>query len=162
LLVIFREIDTGDIPALFYVRTRTRENAYTLAELHALGITENSVAQKLATSFKGWLCADGDRVVGFSMADRADAELWVIAVLPDYEGRGIGNKLMSLAEEWLAACGCTRAWLTTDVDPTLRAYGFYRQRGWTDWKIENGLRWMDLALSTVKASSSSPGTDSRS
>jgi hypothetical protein len=38
----------------------------------------------------------------------------------------------------------TRAWLTTDVDTTLRAYGFYRPRGWTDWKIENGLRWMEL------------------
>ena len=53
---------------------------------------------------------------------------------------------MALAEEWLAASGCRRAWLTTDLDTTLRAYGFYRKRGWTDWKIERGLRWMELSL----------------
>jgi ribosomal protein S18 acetylase RimI-like enzyme len=78
------------------------------------------------------------------MADRGAGELWVIAVLPDFERTGIGNRLMALAEEWLWASGCKRAWLTTDVDTTLRAYGFYRNRGWVDWKIENGLRWMQL------------------
>lgn len=139
-----REITQADIPALFDVRTRTRENAYTLEELQGLGITPETVAQKLATSFNGWLCSDDDRVVGFCMADRSTGELWVIAVLPQYEGKGIGNTLMSLAEKWLWSSGCRRAWLTTDLDETLRGYGFYRQRGWTDWKLENGLRWMEL------------------
>jgi GNAT superfamily N-acetyltransferase len=78
------------------------------------------------------------------MADRSTAELWVIAVLPQYEGRGIGSMLMSHAEEWLWSTGCARAWLTTDVDTTLRAYGFYRHRGWSDWKLDAGLRWMEL------------------
>lgn len=142
----FREIAAVDVPALFEVRTRTRGNAYTLAELRALGITPDSVVAKLAASFKGWLCVDGGRVVAFCMADRATGELWVVAVLPGYEGRGIGNRLMSLAEAWLAASGCSRAWLTTDIDPALRACGFYRRRGWTDWKIEHGLRWMELRL----------------
>jgi GNAT superfamily N-acetyltransferase len=73
-------------------------------------------------------------------------EFLVIAVLPAYEGRGVGGRLMALTEDWLAAAGCTRAWLTTDVDTTLRAYGFYRRRGWTDWKLERGLRWMELVL----------------
>jgi hypothetical protein len=45
-----------------------------------------------------------------------------------------------------AASGCERAWLTTDLDTTLRAYGFYRNRGWTDWKIERRMRWMELSL----------------
>jgi len=146
--VKFREITAADIPALFDVRTRTRENAYTVEELRNLGITHDSVAEKLAGSFKGWLCVDADRVVAFCMADRSTGELWVIAVLPEYEGRGIGNRLIELAEQWLAASGCARAWLTTDVDPRLRAYGFYRQRGWTDWKVENGLRWMERDLPT--------------
>jgi len=134
------------MPALFHVRTRTRENNYTLEQLTARGITPESVAEKLATSFKGWVCVDADQVVGFCMADCSTGELWVVAVLPEHEGRGIGNSLMSLAEQWLRTCGCARAWLTTDVDSTLRAYGFYRQRGWTDWKVENGLRWMELLL----------------
>jgi GNAT superfamily N-acetyltransferase len=80
------------------------------------------------------------------MADRATGELLVIAVLPEYEGKGVGGRLMALAEDWLAASSCTRAWLTTDVDTSLRAYGFYRKRGWTDWKLERDLRWMELDL----------------
>lgn len=142
----FREIAPADIPALFDVRTRTRENTYTIEQLTDLGITPESVAEKLAASFKGWLCHDADRVVAFCMADRSTGELWVVAVLPEYEGRGIGNRLMSLAEDWLTTCGCTRAWLTTDLDTALRAYGFYCHRGWTEWKVENGLLWMELLL----------------
>ena len=141
----YREVAAADIPAIFYVRTRTRENTYTLEQLHRLGITPESVAAKLAASFKGWLCTVAEQVVAFCMADRSSGELWVIAVLPEYEGLGIGDQLMSFAEQWLWTSGCTRAWLTTDVDTTLRAYGFYRGRGWTDWKIEDGLRWMEIS-----------------
>lgn len=139
-----REIAVADIPDLFHVRTRTRENVLTDEELAGLGITPASVADRLAATFRGWLCSDDGRVVAFCMADRATGELWVVAVLPAYEGRGIGGRLMDHAEGWLWASGCARAWLTTDVDTTLRAYGFYRSRGWVDWKVEGGLRWMQL------------------
>jgi GNAT superfamily N-acetyltransferase len=142
--VTFRAIASADVDALFEVRTRTRENAFTLDELRRLGITPASVRDKLATTFNGWLCADGDRVVAFAMADRSSGELWVIAVLPEHEGKGIGGELMRRAEDWLWSSGCERAWLTTDSDPRLRAYGFYRHRGWTDWKIDGGLRWIEL------------------
>lgn len=142
----FREITAADVPALFHVRTRTRENTLTLEELQRLGITPRTVTESLASSTRGWLCADDGRVVAFCMADRATGELLVVAALPEYEGRGVGGRLMALAEEWLAESGCKRAWLTTDLDTTLRAYGFYRKRGWTDWKIERNLRWMELIL----------------
>jgi GNAT superfamily N-acetyltransferase len=144
--VKFREVTAADVPSLFHVRTRTRENTITLEELERLGINPRSVTEGLRISTKGWVCDDSDRVVGFSMADRATGEFLVIAVPPQYEGKGVGGRLMALAEEWLAASGCKRAWLTTDLDTTLRAYGFYRKRGWTDWKIERGLRWMELSL----------------
>ncbi|WP_088279921.1 N-acetyltransferase [Ideonella sp. A 288] len=147
----FREIATADIPSLFDVRTRTRENGYTLDQLQRLGITPASVEHRLATSFKGWLGTVGDEVVAFCMADAATGELWVIAVLPDFEGLGIGGRLMALAEQWLWQSGCRRAWLTTDLDPARRAYGFYRRRGWTDWKTEDGQRWMELFPATVSA-----------
>ena len=79
------------------------------------------------------------------MADRATGEFLVIAVLPEYEGKGIGGRLMALTKEWLAASGCMRSWLTTDLDTSLRAYGLYCRQGWTDWKIERGLRWMEIS-----------------
>ena len=142
----FREITAVDVPALFHVRTRTRENTMTLEELQRLGITPQSVTDSLGRSVKGWVCDAADRIVAFSMADRATGEVLVVAVLPQYEGQGVGGRLMALAEEWLAASGCKRAWLTTDLDTALRAYGFYRKRGWTDWKIERGMRWMELSI----------------
>ena len=144
--VKFREITAADVPALFHVRTRTRENTMTLEELQRLGINPQSVTESLGKSTKGWVCDDAGRVVAFSMADRETGEFLVIAVLPEYEGNGVGGRLMALAEEWLSASGCTRAWLTTDLDTRLRAYGFYSKRGWTDWKVERGLRWMELQL----------------
>jgi GNAT superfamily N-acetyltransferase len=80
------------------------------------------------------------------MGDRSTGELLVLALLPQYEGRGIGGNLIQCVENWLARSGCKRAWLTTGLDQNLRAYGFYRHLGWTDWKIERGLRWMERSL----------------
>ena len=142
-----RNITSADIPALFDVRPRTRENALTVEQLHDLGITPESVATWLEGSKSGWLCesATGE-VVGFCMADCSTGELLVIALLPTHEGRGFGGRLMQCAEDWLVHSGCSRAWLTTDLDQTLRAYGFYRHRGWNDWKLERGMRWMQLTL----------------
>jgi GNAT superfamily N-acetyltransferase len=146
-----REITSADVPALFFVRPRTRENTLTLEELRTLGITPESVTGWLLGTTKGWLCeAANSEVAGFCMADRSTGELLVIALLPEHEGLGIGKRLMQRAETWLAQSGCERAWLTTDLDPNLRAYGFYLHRGWTDWKLESGLRWMQLAPSSVE------------
>ena len=145
-----RPVTAADIPALFRIRPRTRENALTLDQLRSLGITPESVATWIQGSTSGWLWETSAReVVGFCMADRSEGELLVIALLPEYEGRGIGGQLMRRAEDWLSLSGCTRAWLTTDLDQTLRAYGFYRHRGWTDWKLERGLRYMQLELGSA-------------
>jgi GNAT superfamily N-acetyltransferase len=142
----FREIRAADVPALFVLRPKTRENVMTVEELARLGITVESVTASFSLSSRGWLCSEDGTLAGFAIADRATGELEVVAVLPEYEGQGIGGTLMGLAEGWLRESGCTRAWLTTDGDIRLRAYGFYRHRGWTDWKLERGLRWMELAL----------------
>ena len=142
-----RNITSADIPVLFDVRARTRENALTIEQLDVLGITPEGVTTRLEGSTRGWLCESAiGEVVGFCMADGNTGELLVIALLPAHEGRGIGGRLMQRAEDWLAQSGCARAWLTTDLDQTLRAYGFYRRRGWTDWKLERGMRWMQLTL----------------
>ena len=145
-----REITIADIPALFDIRPRTRENALTVDELRALGITPESVAGWLGSETRGWLCESlNGEVVGFCMGDRSTGELLVLALLPQYEGLGIGGKLIRCVENWLAGSGCKKAWLTTGLDENLRAYGFYRHLGWVDWKIERGLRWMERGLAEV-------------
>ena len=140
--MVFREITDADVAALFVVRVATRENTLSLEELHNLGITEESVREMLKTSHRGWLCEDGGKVVGFTMGNRETGEMWVIAVLPEHEGKGIGGKLLTLVEDWLWSTGRNEIWLTTDTDPKLRAYGFYLKQGWQDSEIKDDLRYM--------------------
>ena len=107
-----------------------------------MGITEASVAAGLRGDRHGWLCEANGRVVGFAMGDRATGELLVIAVLPEYIGRGIGSGLLRAVEAWLEVSGCRRLWLTTEVAPALKAYGFYLHHGWRDDRIEGDIRYM--------------------
>jgi GNAT superfamily N-acetyltransferase len=137
-----REITEDDIPALFVVRVATHENQLTQEQLTSLGITEETVKTRLQGTFKGWLCELNAQVVGFAIGDRATGELWVIVLLPQYVGQGIGSALLRRVEDWLQTNGCARLWLTTDLDPNLKAYRFYRQHGWQDDRIEKGLRYM--------------------
>ena len=92
----------------------------------------------LQESHRGWLCESDSRVVGFAMGNKSNGEMWVIAVLKEYEGHGVGKRLLSLVEDWLFTEGWKEMWLTTDPDETIRAVGFYRHLGWTDWKMEPG------------------------
>jgi ribosomal protein S18 acetylase RimI-like enzyme len=131
---VIRRIEASDVPQLFRVRAATDENRLTLDQLAALGINENSVREKL--------CEEQGSVVGFAMGDRSSGEIWVIAVLPTHIRRGIGGALLEKVETWLFGEGYSSLWLTTDVDTRLRAYSFYKEHGWRDWKIENGLRYM--------------------
>jgi ribosomal protein S18 acetylase RimI-like enzyme len=137
-----REIEMADIPALFRVRTATDENRLSMEELAALGITPETVEERLRGSFKGWLCEADGEVVGFVMGDKATGEIWVLAILPEYVGQGIGRALLAPVEEWLFASGWAEIWLVTSLDTQRRAYSFYRHRGWEDWKAEEGLRYM--------------------
>lgn len=138
----FREIIESDIPQLFTVRTAVRENHLSIEQLAGMGITENSLKIMIRTSHRGWLCEAEGRVIGFSMGNRDTGEMWVIALLPGYEGRGIGARLMDCVETWLWSEGFDEIWLTTDIDPSLRAYGFYCHRGWIDSEIRDGIRFM--------------------
>ena len=70
-------------------------------ELEELGITKESVSAMMDTSHRGWLCEADDKIVGFAMGNRENGEMWVIAVIPEYEKIGIGAKLLNRVEDWL-------------------------------------------------------------
>lgn len=143
----FREIGSDDMRAIFDVRAATWHNDRGLEEMAKLGITPDSVREMLRQSHRGWLCEADSRVVGFAMGNKTNGELWVIAVLKPYDGRGIGRRVLTLVEDWLLAEGWHEIWLTTDPDETMRAGGFYRHLGWTDWKLEpDGDRFMRKVL----------------
>ncbi|MBF2083556.1 GNAT family N-acetyltransferase [Thermoleptolyngbya sp. C42_A2020_037] len=134
--ILFREILPEDIQAIFDVRIATWHNDRGCEELTQLGITHESVRDLLKNSHRGWLCEIDSRIIGFAMGNKSKGEMWVIAVLKEFEGKGIGKRLLSLVEEWLFSEGWKEIWLTTDPDESTRAVGFYRHLGWKDWKIE--------------------------
>lgn len=142
----FRAITPEDAPSLLAVRTSVRENPFSLEALAAAGITASSVAQRLRGSCRGWLCETQEGVVGFCMGDQNTGELWVLAVLPGFEGRGIGSKLLGLTEDWFWSQGCQCLWLWTSVDRALRAYQLYRKRGWREDEIKNGQLFMSKPM----------------
>ena len=139
---MIREILDNDFVSLFGVRVATRENAMSLQELGSIGITEESMKLAIKGFHRGWLYEVGGRPVGFAMGDYEASEFTVIAILPEYEYRGIGRQLLTKVENWLQLKGCEEIWLTTDIDTNLRAYGFYKKYGWQDKEVKNGLRYM--------------------
>lgn len=120
-----------DVGATLAMRAHTRENAMTLAKLEAdYGVTPETAADALRTTRSGWLCEDRGKVVGFCIGDRASGEVVVLAVLPDFEGQGIGRALLTLVHDCLAAAGHETPWLWSNPDPSVRASGFYARMGY--------------------------------
>lgn len=142
----YREIQPADMDAIFDVRVNTWHNANGADEMRSMGITPESVCQMLEHSHRGWLAESDNHVVGFAMGNRLTGEMWVIAVLKEFENQGVGKALMQRVETWLADEGCDELWLTTDPDEDYRAVGFYRRLGWEDWKFENGDRFMKKSI----------------
>jgi len=140
--VNYRMIEPKDLSELIEVRGSTRENAVNREQLRSVGITEESTTALLQTTHRGWLCENEGKFVGFAMGNGKTGEVWVLAVLPDFEGKGIGSKLLSLTEEWLWSAGWKEIWLHTNPDQKVRASHFYRHRGWKDSENIDGKLFM--------------------
>lgn len=94
-------------------------------------------------------------------ARAADAEECVaLAVLPDFENRGVGRELLRRTVEELAGYGHGRLFLGCSKDPGSRSCGFYRHLGWrsTGTTDERGDEILELTLrrQTVRPPDSDP------
>jgi len=69
-------------------------------------------------------------MVGYGFGDKRSGEVVVLAVLPQYEGRGIGKALLLQVMNHLWELGHQRLFLACSSDPAHRSYGFYRHLGW--------------------------------
>jgi GNAT superfamily N-acetyltransferase len=137
----FRRTAPGDIEATYAVRASTRENPIPKALLIGMGFTPESVRDSyLAGTYMGWVCEAGSGIVGFCTGDSSTGEILSLAVLPGYEGRRIGIRLLDLVVGDLRSRGIARIWLSASPDPRIRAHGFYRANGWapTGETLENG------------------------
>jgi GNAT superfamily N-acetyltransferase len=61
--------------------------------------------------------------------DIAEAHLRGMAVLPEWQGRGVSAKLLAAIEDWLISQGCKRITLDTTL-PLAPAMQFYEKHGY--------------------------------
>jgi len=127
----FRHAVSSDVGKCVEVRGQTRENALSVAELEDLGITAESWGAAVeAGRLSGLLCLVEGQIVGYCFGDTLTGEIVVLAMLPAYEGRGIGKLLLTAIVQELQSAGFKRLYLGCSCEPTCRSYGFYRHLGW--------------------------------
>lgn len=130
-LPVFRRATLEDIPAMSKIRLDVRENVLS----NPGRITQKMYQDYLDLLGRGWVAELDGRIVGFSYADKTDASIWALFMAPEYEGRGIAKRLLSLAVDWLFEQGHTQVQLSTGMNT--RADRFYAAQGWTRERVEH-------------------------
>jgi GNAT superfamily N-acetyltransferase len=120
----FREATIQDIPQIQIVRNSVKENQLSNPAL----VSDKDCEVYLTDRGKGWVCEVENKIVGFSIADLKENNIWALFVHPDYERKGIGKKLHSLMLDWYFDQTQKAVWLSTA--PGTRAEEFYKRNGW--------------------------------
>ncbi len=120
----FREAQVTDIKQLQIVRNLVKENVLSSPEL----VKDKDCEEFLSVRGKGWVCLADDCVVGFSIVDLKENNIWALFVHPSYESKGIGKKLHKLMIDWYFDQTKKTVWLGTA--PGTRAENFYSYQGW--------------------------------
>ncbi|MNK00607.1 putative acetyltransferase [compost metagenome] len=121
-----REATTDDIKQIQVVRNLVKENTLSDPSL----VTDEDCRLFLTEKGKGWVYEIENNIVGFSIVDLKDQNVWALFVHPDFEGLGIGKKLHNLMLNWYFSKTEETIWLGTA--PGTRAEAFYRKAGWTE------------------------------
>jgi len=138
--IYVRIAQLSDIEGMFDVRTSVMENHLSREEMRQMGITEGVVGDMIEKSLCAWVATENNKIIGFSMILPDEGCLFAAFVLPEYEGKGIGRRLVRLAEQELFQHH-EIAWLETDKNS--RAAKFYMQLGWGN---ETDLNGTDIKL----------------
>lgn len=121
----FRQACLADIPRMKQIRDSAKENPLVSGKIEA-----EDYARALFEDGKGWVCLAGDSVIGFSCGRMKQMDVWALFIEKEYEGLGIGGRLLELLEQWMFSQGCPEIKLTTD--PQTRAERLYRKRHWQE------------------------------
>ena len=113
----------ADVPGIQWVRASVREN-----RLVSTIITDDDVRVMIERDGRGWVVEANRQIVGFSVGNATNGNLWALFVHPEHERRGYGKALHDAAVAWLWSRGIDRLWLTTE--PRTRAQRFYETAGW--------------------------------
>lgn len=127
----YRTAIPDDIAACIELRGKTRENAVSVERLRALGVTLESWSADVADgNYLGYVCEEEGRMVGYCFGDKTTGEIVVLALLPEWEGKGIGKRLLDRVVRDFVTLGYRRVFLGCSSNPAVRSYGFYRHLGW--------------------------------
>lgn len=124
--MIYREITIADIPEIMEVRFAVKENTLSNPDL----VTSDDCMEFITQRGKGWVCEIDGRVIGFSIVDMRDLNIWALFIDPDFEKKGIGRKLHDMMLDWYFDQTRQTVWLSTS--PKTRAESFYKKAGWTE------------------------------
>ncbi|MEP7197087.1 MAG: GNAT family N-acetyltransferase [Saprospiraceae bacterium] len=124
--MIFREAQKEDINQIQIVRNSVKENMLSNPDL----VTDSDCYEFIAIRGKGWVCEIDNLIVGFSIADLQDNNIWALFVEPEFEKLGIGRQLHNIMLDWYFNQTKTTVWLGTS--PNTRAEEFYRRSGWIE------------------------------
>ena len=124
--MVFREATIHDIKQIQTVRNSVKENTLSNPAL----VTDNDCIEFLTIRGKGWVCEVDQVVVGFSIVDFKENNVWALFVHPDFEKNGIGKRLHHLMLDWYFHKTNIKVWLGTS--PNTRAEIFYRKLGWKE------------------------------
>ena len=149
-----------DAPACVALSGRTRENAVSVQRLQALGITAQSWADDIRSgALPGQVALDANgALAGYCFGARDSGEIVVLALLPAFEGLGLGRQLLARMVQQLANLGWQRLFLGCSTDPASRSHGFYRHLGWrsTGQLDANGDEILELHLPLPEPSPEDP------
>lgn len=79
--MIIREATVNDIPQIQLVRNSVKENMLSNPAL----VSDEDCRVFLTERGKGWVCEIDGRIVGFSIADLKENNIWALFVHPDAE-----------------------------------------------------------------------------
>ena|ERR1043166_4360695 len=129
--VTYRKALPEDAKECVDIRGKTRENAVTVTRLRQLGVTVETWTNDIRSGvLLGYVSLSDDRIVGYCFGASDTGEILVLAVLPAYEGMGIGRNLLNVVVRDFKDLGFNRLFLGCSSDPQTRSYGFYRHLGW--------------------------------
>lgn len=75
--------------------------------------------------YKRWVAMDNDKIIGFC-EHNYECELWGLYVHKDYLGKGVGSRLLKIAEDSLEKQGCKKI----TIKSTITAKIFYQKNGY--------------------------------